>query len=117
MNPFLESIFVTIPETTFPSKFGNEAFDSRIRFSRKVSFSSFFPNLVGVVHVVAEDGFDEDDDDDGEDEESKRVKKMSFLLCPPPLRRSLWMSLEEDKDIMLCYYYYYYCDVVVFVKN
>ena len=98
MNPFLESIFVTIPETTFPSKFGNEAFDSRIRFSRKVSFSSFFPNLVGVVVlVVAVDGFDEDDDDAGEDEESKRVKKMSF----PPLRRSLWMSLEEDKDIML----------------
>ena len=103
MNPFLESIFVTIPETTFPSKFGNEAFDSRIRFSRKVSFSSFFPNLVGVVVlVVAVDGFDEDDGDAGEDEESKRVKKMSFLLCPPPLRRSLWMSLEEDKDIM-CY--------------
>ena len=75
MNPFLESIFVTIPETTFPSKFGNEAFDSRIRFSRKVSFSSFFPNLVGVVVlVVAVDGFDEDDDDAGEDEESKRVK-------------------------------------------
>tara|TARA_B110000483_G_C18194446_1_gene542375 strand:+ start:358 stop:711 length:354 start_codon:yes stop_codon:yes gene_type:complete len=117
MNPFLQSIFVTIPETTFPSKFGNEAFDSRIRFSRKVSFSFFFPNLVGVVLVVAEDGFDEDDDDAGEDEESKRVKKMSFLLCPPPLRRSLWMSLEEEEDkeedIMLCQY----CDVVFVVKN
>lgn len=118
MNPFLESILVTIPETTFPSKFGNEAFDSRIRFSRKVSFCSFFPNLVGVVVlVVAVDGFDEDDDDAGEDEESKRVKKMSFLLCPPPLRRSLWMSLEEEEDkeedIMLCQY----CDVIFVVKN
>jgi hypothetical protein len=90
MNPFLESILVTIPDTTFPSKFGNEAFDSRIRFSRKLLSSSFSLFVVVVVFV----GVDDDDDDDVEEEkekeeekeeESERVNAPALLF----LRRSL----------------------------
>jgi hypothetical protein len=89
MNPFLESILVTIPDTTFPSKFGNEAFDSRIRFSRKLLSSSF--SLFDVVVFV---GVDDDDDNDveeekekgkEEEEESERVNAPALLF----LRRSL----------------------------
>jgi hypothetical protein len=90
MNPFLESILVTIPDTTFPSKFGNEAFDSRIRFSRKLLSSSF--SLFDVVVFV---GVDDDDNDveeekekekeEEEEEESERVNAPALLF----LRRSL----------------------------